>query len=94
LVLERVGPLHGLELRPVGDGGYAIRRAMAERTRGAVTMDPGGLYRLIGRMERDGLVHRAESPEDESDERRQYLSITEWGSGVLSAEARRIACPA
>lgn len=80
LVLEEEGPLHG----------YAIKKGMAERSGGTVTMDPGGLYRLIGRLERDGLVCRAPSPSDETDERRQYLDITEWGRRVLAAEARRI----
>lgn len=81
LVLEQDGPLHG----------YAIKRGMEERSEGTVTMDPGGLYRLIGRLERDGLVRRAERPPDDDDERRQYLAITGWGRAVLAAEARRIA---
>jgi DNA-binding MarR family transcriptional regulator len=53
-------------------------------------MDPGGLYRLIARLERDGLLRRAEAPADETDERRQYVDITGWGRRVLVAEARRI----
>ena len=81
LVLEDAGPLHG----------YAIKKEMAERSEGAVTMDPGGLYRLIGRLERDGLVRRVPPPADETDGRRQYLEITDWGRRVLSAEAHRIA---
>lgn len=80
LALEQEGPLHG----------YALKKAMHERSGGTVTMDPGGLYRLIARLERDGLVAHAEAPDDEADERRQYLSITEWGRSVLAAEARRI----
>lgn len=81
LVLERDGPLHG----------YAIKKAMHERSEGTVNMDPGGLYRLIGRLERDGLVRRADRPPEDTDERRQYLAITDWGRAVLAAEARRIA---
>jgi len=81
LVLQEEGPLHG----------YAIKKGMADRSDGTVTMDPGGLYRMIGRMERDGLVRRSASPPDETDERRQYLEITDWGRRVLAAEARRIA---
>lgn len=80
LALEQHGSLHG----------YALKKAMHERSGGSVTMDPGGLYRLIARLERDGLVARAEAPNEESDERRQYLAITEWGRAVLAAEARRI----
>jgi DNA-binding PadR family transcriptional regulator len=81
LALEEEGPLHG----------YALKKGMARRSGGAVAMDPGGLYRLIARMERDGLVARAPRPAGETDERRQYVEITGWGRRVLSAEARRIA---
>lgn len=81
LILEEEGPLHG----------YAIKKGMAERSGGRVTMDPGGLYRLIARLERDGLLRHAPRPADEADERRQYVEITDWGRRVLAAEARRIA---
>ncbi len=81
LVLEEEGPLHG----------YAINKGMGERSGGAVTMDPGGLYRLIARLERDDLLRRTDPPSDETDERRQYVDITDWGRRVLAAEARRIA---
>lgn len=81
LVLEQEGPQHG----------YRLKRQLQERSDGSVVMDPGGLYRLIARMERDGLVRRAERPADDPDERRQYVAITDWGRSVLAAEARRIA---
>ena len=81
LVLADDGPQHG----------YAIKRALQDRSDGTVSMDPGGFYRLIGRLERDGLVRRAESPPEETDERRQYIAITAWGRAVLAAESRRIA---
>jgi DNA-binding PadR family transcriptional regulator len=81
LTLQEHGALHG----------YAIKKAMHERSGGTVTMDPGGLYRLIARLERDGLVRPAQRPADDPDERRQYLAITDWGRAVLAAEARRIA---
>ena len=45
----------------------------------------------MGRLERDGYVHRAESPADETDERRQYIAITKWGRAVVAAESKRIA---
>lgn len=80
LVLEKEGPLHG----------YAIKKAMHEQSDGTVAMDPGGLYRLIGRLERDGLVRRVERPSNDHDERRQYLAITDWGRAVVVAEAGRI----
>lgn len=80
LVLEEDGPLHG----------YAVKKGMYERSGGAVDMDPGGLYRLIGRLERDGLLERTERPPGDDDERRQYVAITDGGREVLAAEARRI----
>lgn len=81
LTLQQQGPLHG----------YAIKKELQERSGGTVKMDPGGLYRLIARLERDGLVRPAQRPADDSDERRQYVAITDWGRAVLAAEARRIA---
>ncbi len=81
LVLEDTGPTHG----------YALKKEMAARSGGTVTMDPGGLYRLVARMEKDGLLRRVPAPADESDARRQYLEISAWGRRVLAAEARRIA---
>jgi DNA-binding PadR family transcriptional regulator len=81
LTLLEAGPLHG----------YAIKKELQERSGGTVRMDPGGLYRLIARLERDGLVRPAPRPADDPDERRQYVAITEWGRSVLAAEARRIA---
>src|SRR5687768_2200975 len=81
LALEEEGPLHG----------YALKKGMHERSGGTVTMDPGGLYRLIARLERDGMVRHAPRPPEDDDERRQYLEITDWGRAVLVAEARRIA---
>ena len=81
LTLQEHGALHG----------YAIKKAMRESSGGTVAMDPGGLYRLIARMERDGLVRPVPRPAGDADERRQYVAITEWGRAVLAAEARRIA---
>lgn len=81
LVLAQDGPMHG----------YAIKQAMRERSEGRVSMDPGGFYRLVSRLERDGVLRRVDRPADDPDERRQYLDITEWGRAVLAAEASRIA---
>ena len=81
LALAQDGPLHG----------YAIKQAMEDRSGGRVTMDPGGFYRLVSRLERDGLLERVDRPGDDPDERRQYMDITEWGRAVVAAEASRIA---
>jgi DNA-binding PadR family transcriptional regulator len=81
LVLAEDGAQHG----------YAIKTAMHDRSGGTVDMDPGGFYRLVGRLERDGYVRHAQSPPDETDERRQYIAITAWGRTVVAAESKRIA---
>lgn len=81
LVLAEDGPRHG----------YAVKKAMQDRSGGTAGMDPGGFYRQVGRLERDGFVRRVESPPAETDERRQYIEITEWGRAVLAAESKRIA---
>jgi DNA-binding PadR family transcriptional regulator len=81
LSLQEHGALHG----------YAIKKAMHGSSGGTVAMDPGGLYRLIARLERDGLIRSVPRPTDDADERRQYVAITDWGRAVLAAEARRIA---
>ena len=80
LVLAQDGPLHG----------YAVKQAMQERSDGRVSMDPGGFYRLVSRLERDGLLCRVDRPGDDPDERRQYLDVTDWGRAVVAAEASRI----
>ena len=80
--------LHG---RP--QHGYGIKTAIKQKTRGTIDLDPGGLYRLIGRLEDQGLVAPAPStPADESgdDPRRRYYELTDLGRDVVRAEARRL----
>ncbi len=72
--------------------GYAIKKAILERTGGAIDLEPGTLYRLVARLLRDGLI--AESGErpapDVDDERRRYYQITDRGHKTLVAEAARL----
>ena len=83
LLALRDGPLHG----------YAIRKRVLEVTDGAVELEPGGLYRLIARLESDRLIDRSDPPEDatSADPRRQYYALTPAGRAVLAEEATRIA---
>jgi DNA-binding PadR family transcriptional regulator len=72
--------------------GYGLVQAMAERTGGLVTLEPGNLYRVIKRLLADGLVaesDRRPAP-DLADERRRYYRLTALGSRVLAAELRRL----
>jgi DNA-binding PadR family transcriptional regulator len=73
--------------------GYRIRAAVIERSNGAVTLDPGSLYRLIARLTDDGLIDEASSrPEaEEDDERRRYYRLTPMGRRLLRAETDRMA---
>ena len=73
--------------------GYAILKAVAERTDGRLTLHPGTLYRALNRMLEQGLIEEIdERPDSQSnDERRRYYRITRLGRGVATAEARRLA---
>lgn len=72
--------------------GYAMVRAIEERTEGRVSLEPSNLYRRIRRLTADGLVEEsAERPAPElDDERRRYYGLTALGRSVLSAEAERM----
>ena len=82
-----------LALREGASHGYAIRKDVLDRSEGAVELDPGGLYRLIARLEADRLIEPASGrpPEEEDDDRRNYYGLTDTGRAVLAAEARRLA---
>jgi len=73
--------------------GYAILQDVASRTRGAVKLGAGTLYRSIQRMLEQGLVEetRERPAPEEDDERRRYYRITPRGTAVARAEARRLA---
>ena len=72
--------------------GYALAQAIAERSGGVLRLEPGNLYRVIRRLEDDGLV--AESgrrPAAElDDERRRYYKLTALGARVAAAESSRL----
>src|SRR5688500_6384227 len=72
--------------------GYAIIQEVAARTGGEVKLSAGTLYRSIHRMLNDGLIEELRSrPAPElDDERRRYYRITQFGTAVAKAEARRL----
>ena len=72
--------------------GYAIIQDVSVRTGGEVRMSAGTLYRSIQRMQEHGLIEetRDRPAPDEDDERRRYYRLTEFGSAVARAEARRL----
>jgi DNA-binding PadR family transcriptional regulator len=72
--------------------GYALAGEIAARTEDLVRLAPGNLYRVIRRLEDDGLIAesgRRPAPELD-DERRRYYRITPLGADVAAAEARRL----
>lgn len=73
--------------------GYGIIQDVAARTDGELQLSAGTLYRSIQRMLDQGLIMETRerpSPE-EDDERRRYYRITDFGTAVAHAEARRLA---
>lgn len=72
--------------------GYAIVKAIEDRTDGQLILEPSNLYRRIRRLIADGLVKESdERPAPElDDERRRYYGLTTLGRAVLAAEARRM----
>ena len=68
--------------------GYAIQRAVLDRTDGALTLWPAMLYRSLATLAEEGLIDMAEVPADDvPDERRQYYSLTSAGRTRLKTEA-------
>lgn len=62
--------------------GYDLVRAIEELTAGEVVPDPGGLYRLLRRLEQDGFVTSAWQDGGSGPQRRSYR-ITDDGRALL-----------
>jgi DNA-binding PadR family transcriptional regulator len=71
--------------------GYGIIQDVASRTKGALRLSPGTLYRTIQRLLEDGLIEEPRRvSRDRSDPRRRYYRITPLGTAVARAETRRL----
>jgi len=82
-------------LLSLGEGerhGYALKREIARRTAGKLTLGPGVLYGSIAKMLDQGLIEESEDRPDPhlDDERRRYYRITPFGRKVAQAEAARM----
>jgi DNA-binding PadR family transcriptional regulator len=72
--------------------GYALKREIAGRTEGKLTLGAGALYGTINKMLDAGLIEESEDRPDPhlDDERRRYYRITAFGRKVAQAEAERM----
>lgn len=72
--------------------GYGMTKAVAEQSGGALRVELGSLYRMIHRLERDGLIAEAtaapRSPAPGRD--RRFYEITSQGRAVVAAELERL----
>ena len=71
--------------------GYAIMQDVEEITGGRLAMGPGTLYGSIKRMLQSKLIEETKAPHHDDDPRRRYYRLTDFGSHVANAEARRLA---
>lgn len=72
--------------------GYALKREIAQRTSGQLTLGPGVLYGTIARMIEQRLIEESDDRPDPhlDDERRRYYRLTSFGRKVARAEAARL----
>lgn len=71
--------------------GYGIIQDVAARTRGALRLSPGTLYRTIQRLLEQGLIEEPRMlARGTGDPRRRYYRITRFGLRVARAETRRL----
>jgi DNA-binding PadR family transcriptional regulator len=76
----------------LGDGdrhGYDIMTAIERRTSGAVSPNPGTLYRAIDRLVREGLLRATDRLLNDADSRR-FFQLTSLGKRVAAAEVARL----
>jgi DNA-binding PadR family transcriptional regulator len=72
--------------------GYALKRAILQRTDGKLNLGSGALYGSINKMLEQGLIEESDERPDPhlDDERRRYYRITPLGLKVVEAEAIRL----
>src|SRR5437764_9143406 len=72
--------------------GYALKRAILQRTNGKLNLGSGALYGSINKMLEQGLIVESDERPDShlDDERRRYYRITTLGRRVAQAEAVRL----
>jgi DNA-binding PadR family transcriptional regulator len=96
-----MGPLSALDfhvLMVLAEGpsyGYAIMKAVAEHSGGAVSPEIGAMYRVLTRLVGEGWVEETVPPKGAKRGARglprRYYGLTRSGRAVARAEARRLA---
>jgi DNA-binding PadR family transcriptional regulator len=73
--------------------GYGIKKEVEADSNNQVRLEPGTLYRVIGKLLDDGLIGETNHNPDASseDERRRYYTLLPFGRQVLVAETERLA---
>ena len=66
--------------------GHAMARDVEERSDGSVTLGPGSLYWSLGRLAEVALIEEVDPPDGETDERRRFYDLTQFGREVLARE--------
>jgi DNA-binding PadR family transcriptional regulator len=72
--------------------GYGMMKAVVEDSGGSLRVELGSLYRMIQRLEREGLIEESE-PLDEAPapgRDRRFYRITRLGADVVAAELERL----
>lgn len=69
--------------------GYAIARAVEERTGNSVRMGPGTLYGTLSRLSAGGLIEEC-AGDGNAAERRRCYRLTDQGREVLEREGLRL----
>jgi DNA-binding PadR family transcriptional regulator len=70
--------------------GHGLLKAV-EAQAGGVLFDPANLYRLLRKLERDGLVEEVKAAKRSEESRRRQYALTVLGRSVLMAESNRLA---
>jgi DNA-binding PadR family transcriptional regulator len=70
--------------------GWAVVKRIREMTGGATNPSSGSLYLAMVRLEERGLIEEVRAPAGETDERRRFYSLTNFGRRVLEAESTRL----
>ncbi len=64
--------------------GYDLRKAVEEMTQGLVVLDPGGTYRVLRQLEKDGFVESRWADGEFGPQRRTY-KMTKEGRELLAS---------